>query len=149
MSKRAIAVSVAGAVAVGGIAAGGVAAATASTPLTVQSTSARYTAPTSGNDGALTVTAKVSDDSGVRGVKVLAWPKSSGLEPKKKEMTHAENATCKETGEERATCTYVLKVTPKDAARPAKGTWYVATLATAEDGDTAFDPKAASFSIPR
>ncbi|WP_326691583.1 MULTISPECIES: DUF5707 domain-containing protein [unclassified Streptomyces] len=149
MSKRVVVSSVIGAVAVGGIAIGGVAVATSPAELTVDNSSARYTAPTSEAEGSLTFTAEVTDDSGARGLKVLAWPKSSDLKPKEKEMADAENATCKKSSEETYKCSYVLKVTSKDAAELAKGTWHVSALAKAKDGDTVFVPKAASFKVTR
>jgi uncharacterized protein DUF5707 len=149
MSKRIVVPSVIGAVAVGGIAVGGVAAATSDAELTLENSSARYTAPTSDREGSLTFTTEVTDGSGVRSLKVLAWPKSSDLKPKEKEMAEAENATCKESSAETYRCTYVLKVTPKEAAELAKGTWHVTALAKAKDGDTLFVPKAASFKVTR
>ncbi|WP_326810804.1 DUF5707 domain-containing protein [Streptomyces scopuliridis] len=141
MSKRIVIPSLIGALAIGGIAVGMASAAPAKP--TVENGSARYTA------GSLTFTAKVTDNSGVRGLKVLAWPKSSDLKPTAEEMAHVESATCKKSTAETSVCTYTLKVTQKEAADLPKGTWYVSALATAKDGDKTFVPEAAVFSVTR
>lgn len=44
-------------------------------------------------------------------------------------------------------CTYTPEVTREEAAGSAQGTWYVSALATAEDGGTAFVPRAAAFGL--
>ncbi|MDJ1131855.1 DUF5707 domain-containing protein [Streptomyces iconiensis] len=149
MSKRIVVPSLIGAVVIGGLAIGGVASATASSEPTIENGSARYAAPTADTDGSLTYTAKVTDDSGIRNLKVLAWPKSSDLKPTAKEMATAERATCKKSTTETSECTYTLKVTPKEAADLPKGTWHISALATAKDGDTAFAPDAATFTVTR
>ncbi|MEV4976764.1 DUF5707 domain-containing protein [Streptomyces scopuliridis] len=142
MSKRIVIPSLIGAVALGGIAIGGMASAAPAKP-TLENGSARYAA------GSLTFTAKVTDDSGVQGLKVLAWPKSSGLKPTAEEMAHVESATCKKSTAETSVCTYTLKVTQEEAADLPKGTWYVSALATAKDGDKTFVPEAAVFNVAR
>ncbi|MFG3254907.1 DUF5707 domain-containing protein [Streptomyces sp. NPDC048172] len=150
MNKRIVVPSVVGAVlvvGVGGIAVGTVASATGPTEPTVEDAKARYSAPTSGAGGSLTFTAKVSDDSGVRDLKVLAWPKGSDLKPKAGEMADVESAACEESSDETSTCTYTLKVSDKEAAELEKGTWHVSVLAKAEDGGTLFVPEAASFDV--
>ncbi|MFE4367107.1 DUF5707 domain-containing protein, partial [Streptomyces sp. NPDC056835] len=111
---------------------------------TVENGAARYLAPTTGAAGSVTFTAKVTDDSGIRSLKVLAWPKSSDLKPTAQDMESVESATC-----EKSLCTYTLKVTQKDAADLPEGTWYVSALATAKDGDKTFVPEAATFSVTR
>jgi hypothetical protein len=139
--------SLIGVVALGGIAAGGLAMASAATEPALAKASARYTAPTGAGAGSLTFTVDVSDDSDLRGLKVLAWPASSKLDPTEAELRHAESATCRTVSDETARCTYALKVTKDQAAEAAQGTWYVSALATAEDGDTTFVPRAAAFDV--
>ncbi|MFE4370048.1 DUF5707 domain-containing protein, partial [Streptomyces sp. NPDC056835] len=81
MSKRVIVPSLIGAVALGGIATAG-----PSAKPTVENGAARYLAPTTGAAGSVTFTAMVTDDSGIRSLKVLAWPKSSDLKPTAQDM---------------------------------------------------------------
>lgn len=149
-SKRVLFSSLIGAVAIGGVAAGGLAlAASGPTEPTLANGSARYAAPSDGSAGSLTYTVDVSDDSGIRGLKVLAWPASSKLDPTEAELRSVESAKCRSTSDETSRCTYTLKVTERDAADLAKGTWYVSALATAEDGDTTFVPRATTFDPTR
>ncbi|MCX4760289.1 DUF5707 domain-containing protein [Streptomyces sp. NBC_01275] len=149
MSKRILVSSLVGVVAVGGIVAGGlaVASASAATEPTVKNSSVRYVAPSDSGAGSLTFTADVSDDSGVRGLKVIAWPASSKLDPTEAELRDVDSATCRSTSAETSRCTYTLPVTKKDAAESAQGAWYVSALATAKDGGTAFAPRAATFTV--
>ncbi|MEV0223113.1 DUF5707 domain-containing protein [Streptomyces sp. NPDC050704] len=150
MSKRILFSSLIGAVALGGVAAGGLALASASTEPTLERGSARYAAPSGGGAGSFTYTVDVRDDSGIRGLKALAWPASSKLDPTEAELrSTAESAKCRSTSDETARCTYTLKVTKGEAAELAEGTWYVSALATAEDGDTTFVPRAATFDLTR
>lgn len=149
MSKRILVPSVIGAVALGALAAGGYAMASATTEPNVENGSARYAAPSPRGAGALTFTADVSDDSGVRGLKVLAWPTSSKLEPTEAEMRSVEAATCRGTSDTTSRCTYTLKVTQQEAAGLAEGAWDVSVLATAKDGGTKFVPRAAAFAVTR
>ncbi|MFJ4963082.1 DUF5707 domain-containing protein [Streptomyces sp. NPDC088729] len=106
-----------------------------------------YVAPSAGKAGSLTFTARVSDDSGVRGLKVIAWPASMSPAPTAKEMADVDSAVCKAAGDGVARCAYTLKVTRAEAAELPKGTWRVTALATANDGGTAFVPKAAEFTV--
>ncbi|MFI1029554.1 DUF5707 domain-containing protein [Streptomyces sp. NPDC020951] len=147
MSKRIVVSSLVGAVVLGGVAAGGLAMASATTKLTVENGSARYVAPSAGAAGSLTFTVDVSDDSGVRDLKVVAWPASSKLDPTAAELRDAESAECRSTSDETSRCTYTLKVTQQDAADLAAGAWHVSALATAADGDTLFVPRAAAFDV--
>ncbi|CAM5714763.1 DUF5707 domain-containing protein [Streptomyces aurantiogriseus] len=147
MSKRILFTSLIGAVALGGVAAGGLALASAPTEPTLENGSARYVAPSEGSAGSFTYTVDVSDDSGIRTLKVLAWPASSKLDPTEVELRSAENAKCRSTSDETTRCTYTLKVTKREAAELAKGTWHVSALATAKDGDTTFVPRAAAFDV--
>ncbi|MEU6348255.1 DUF5707 domain-containing protein [Streptomyces sp. NPDC047072] len=147
MSKRIVVSSVVAVAAVGAITAGGLAIASAATELTVAKSSARYTAPSGGFEGSVTLTADVSDDSGARGLKVLAWPVSSKLDPTEAELRSAESATCESVSDETARCTYTVKFSKEEAAELAGGTWQVSVLATAEDGDTKFLPDATTFEV--
>ncbi|MGW6208330.1 DUF5707 domain-containing protein [Streptomyces sp. NPDC055089] len=149
MSKRILLPSLIGAVALGGVAAGGLALAAGPTEPTLEHGSARYTAPSDVSAGSLAYTVDVSDDSGTGGLNVVAWPASSKLDPTEAELRAAESATCRRTSDETARCTYTLKVTKREAAGLAKGTWYISALATAVDGDTAFVPRAATFRLTR
>ncbi|WP_327172824.1 DUF5707 domain-containing protein [Streptomyces sp. NBC_01336] len=149
MSKRVLVPSVIGVVALGAVAAGGYAIASAASGPDVENGSARYVAPTPRGAGALTYTADVSDDSGVRSLKVLAWPTSSKLDPTEAEMRSVDAATCRSTSDTTSRCTYTLKVTQRDAAGLAEGAWDVSVLATAKDGDTKFLPRAATFTVTR
>ncbi|MEU8649271.1 DUF5707 domain-containing protein [Streptomyces sp. NPDC048737] len=149
MSKRVIVSSIVGVVVLGGTAAGLAVASTQSGKLTVENASTRYVPPTDAKAGSLTFTADVSDDSGVRGLKVLAWPASSDLDPTEAEMRSVESATCRSTSDDTSRCTYTLKVTKAEAAELAPGTWHVSTLATAKDGDTKFTPRTSEFTVPR
>lgn len=149
MSQRVVVASLVGAVALGGVAAGGIASATASSEPTVENATARYQAPAGGGGAEVTFTAEVSDDSGVRDLKVLAWPKSSHLDPKAGDLEKAESATCEKTGEETSRCTYTLKAGADEAAGLPRGPWKVSVLAKGEDGDTTFVPDAATFTVPR
>ncbi|MFC4466099.1 DUF5707 domain-containing protein [Streptomyces xiangluensis] len=149
MSKRILFSSLIGAVALGGVAAGGLALASAATEPTLKNGSARYVAPSEGSAGSLIYTVDVSDDSGIRDLKVLAWPASSKLDPTEAELLWAEGAKCQDTSDKTTRCAYTLKATKQEAAELAKGTWYVSALATAEDGDTTFVPRAATFDVTR
>ncbi|NBM15135.1 DUF5707 domain-containing protein [Streptomyces sp. GC420] len=149
MSKRILFSSLIGAVALGGVAAGGIALASAPTEPTLENGSTRYVAPSDGSAGSFTYTADVSDDSGIRGLKVLVWPASSKLDPTEAELRSVDSAKCRSTSDETTRCTYTLKVTKQEAAELAEGTWYVSALATAEDGDTTFVPHAAAFDVTR
>lgn len=149
MSKRVLFSSLIGAVALGGVASGSLALASPPTEPTLEHGSARYAAPSNGSAGSFTYTVDVSDDSGLRDLKVIAWPASSKLDPTEAELRSAESAKCRSTSDGTAHCTYALKVTKREAADLAKGTWYVSALATATDGDTTFVPRAATFQLTR
>ncbi|WP_409062737.1 DUF5707 domain-containing protein [Streptomyces sp. SYP-A7185] len=158
MSRRVLVPSLIGVTVLGAVAAGGIAMASSSNSSpssnpaepSLKNGSARYTAPAAGGGtGSLTFTADVSDDSGVKNLKVLAWPASSKLDPTEKELRHAEGATCRGTTEEKSRCTYTLKITRAEAAELPEGTWHVSARATAKDGGTAFVPRAATFTVAR
>ncbi|MET7457758.1 DUF5707 domain-containing protein [Streptomyces sp. NPDC005574] len=149
MSRR-IAVSVAaGAALLVGAGAYALAYAGDQPPALTHST-AHYTAPTGDSAGSLTFTTDVTASSGVKSVKVLAWPKHSSLAHKKltaKDMTAAETATCKPAAKHTLHCAYTTTVTPTDAAKSPRGAWHIAVLAEAKNGTTTLDDKAADFTV--
>jgi hypothetical protein len=98
----------------------------------------------------VTFSTTVTDDSGIKGVKALTWPESSHLDPKAKEMKHVDSAVCKASTATTSVCTYTYAIdVAKDAADSPPGTWYAAVLVTAKDGDTAFSPKASTYTVER
>lgn len=147
MSKRILVSSIVGVVVLGGVAAGGLAMASSATKTTLENGSARYVAPSGSAEGTLTFTADVRDDSGVSGLKVLAWPVSSKLDPTEAELGDADGAKCRSSSAETSRCTYTLKVTKAEAAELPRGSWHVSALATAKDGGTAFVSRAAVFDV--
>ncbi|WP_371547806.1 DUF5707 domain-containing protein [Streptomyces sp. NBC_00554] len=151
MSKRIVVSSLVGIAVIGGITAGGlaIASASAATKPTLENSSARYVAPSGSKAGSLTFTTDVSDDSGIKGLKVIPWPAGSALGLTEADLQHGESAKCKSTSDETSRCTYTLKVTEKEAAELDQGTWYISALATAKDGDTKFDSMTARFNVTR
>ncbi|MDH6214899.1 DUF5707 domain-containing protein [Streptomyces pseudovenezuelae] len=147
MTKRVLVSSFLAVVAVGGITAGGVAMASAATEPTLTHGSARYVPPTDSRAGTFTYTADVSDDSGIRGLNVVAWPASSELAPTEADLRYVDAAKCTRTSDETSRCAYTFKVTKKEAAEAAKGTWNVSALLTAKDGNTLHVPDAATFEM--
>jgi hypothetical protein len=120
-------------------------------PLKLAHSTARYTAPAGDRDGSLTFATDVTPaSSGVKSVKVLAWPQDSSFaedELTAKDMADAESAVCKPSGKDTVHCAYRVKVTASDAKSSPRGTWHVAVLATAKDGTTTLDGKAADFTV--
>jgi hypothetical protein len=119
-------------------------------PLKLAHSTARYTAPAGDRDGSLAFDTDVTAPSGVKSVKVLAWPQDSSFakdELTDKDMAHAESAVCKPSGKDTVHCTYRVKVTASDAKSSPRGTWHVAVLATAKDGTTTLDREAADFTV--
>ncbi|MDL5205883.1 DUF5707 domain-containing protein [Streptomyces sp. ALI-76-A] len=49
--------------------------------------------------------------------------------------------------EDTARCVYTVSVTRAEADASPRGLWHVAVLATAGDGDTTLDTKAADFTV--
>ncbi|MEU5073370.1 DUF5707 domain-containing protein [Streptomyces asoensis] len=149
MSRR-VALSVtAGVVVLGGAGAFALAHAGEQPPALAHST-ARYTAPGAQRDGSLTFVTEVKASSGVKNVKVLAWPADSEFAEKgltEKDMAAVESAVCKPAGKDTARCTYTTTVTLADAQSSPHGVWHVAVLATAQDGSTTLDREAADFRI--
>ncbi|MYX15938.1 hypothetical protein GTY67_21525 [Streptomyces sp. SID8374] len=154
MSKRVVTISaLAGVALLGGAGAyafAGESGSNGSAGPEVTKASVAYVAPGKDKDGSLTFTARVADGSGVRNLKVLAWPASMAPAPDAGDMAHIESATCEPTGpsgDEAALCTYKVKVTTAEAAESPKGAWHVAVLASAKDGGKTFAPKAAGFTV--
>ncbi|MFI5977574.1 DUF5707 domain-containing protein [Streptomyces sp. NPDC051452] len=149
MSRRIVLSAAAGAVVLA--AAGGFALAFAGDrPPALAHGVARYTAPDADRAGSFSFTTEVTASSGVRSVRVLAWPAHSSFakkEPTAKEVATAETATCRPAGGDAVRCVYTTGVTVAEAARSPRGPWHVAVLATAEDGGTTLDTKAAGFTV--
>ncbi|WP_416477281.1 DUF5707 domain-containing protein [Streptomyces sp. LKA04] len=150
MSRRIILGSAAAIVVLGGGGAFALAHAGEQPPALNNST-ARYTAPAVDREGSFTFTTDVTAASGVKSLKALAWPADSPVLAKNpltpKELAAVESATCKPTGDDTAVCTYKVTVTAAESAESAKGRWHVATLATADNGDTSFNDKTATFTV--
>ncbi|MFE9812708.1 DUF5707 domain-containing protein [Streptomyces sp. NPDC005548] len=147
MSRRLIVSVLAGVVVAGGAGAFALAYAGEQPPALSHST-ARYSAPVGDRDGSLTFTTDVKASSGVKSVKVLAWPASSSLAKPGltiKEMADAESAVCTPSGHDTVRCTYKVAVTRAEADESPRGGWHVAVLATGKDGDTTLKTKAADF----
>ncbi|MEH0576092.1 MULTISPECIES: DUF5707 domain-containing protein [Streptomyces] len=149
MSRR-IALSVAaGVVLLGGAGAFALAHAEGRSPALAHN-AARYTAPDGGRDGSLTFVTDVTASSGVKSVKVLAWPENSPFAEKgltAKDMAEVDSAACKPSGADTARCTYTTAVTGSDAESSPRGVWHIAVLATAQDGTTTLDTKATDFTV--
>ncbi|WP_314221214.1 DUF5707 domain-containing protein [Streptomyces zaehneri] len=149
MSRR-IALSVAaGVVVLGGAGAFALAHAGEQPPALADGT-ASYTAPDGDRDGSFTFVTAVTASSGVKSVKVLAWPEKSSFAEKPltaKDMAAVESAVCKPSGEDTVRCTYTVKVTASDAESSPRGLWHVAVLATAKDGGTTLNTEAADFTV--
>ncbi|MEU6373578.1 DUF5707 domain-containing protein [Streptomyces sp. NPDC046909] len=149
MSRRIALSVVAGAVVLAGAGAFALAYAGDQAPALADST-ARYTAPEGARDGSFSFSTEVTASSGVKSVKVLAWPEKSGLAAKQltaEEMNEAESARCEAAGSGTVRCAYTAAVTVGDAASSPRGTWHVAVLATAEDGTTTLDTEAVDFTV--
>ncbi|MFC8513002.1 DUF5707 domain-containing protein [Streptomyces sp. NPDC057257] len=139
-----------GVVVLGGAGAFAIAQAGEQEPTLAHST-AHYTAPTGDHDGSLAFTTEVTASSGVRSLKVLAWPAANSRLGKKpptaKELAAVESATCEAATADTARCTYTTPVSTADAAASPHGTWHIAVLATARNGTTTLDTRAADFEI--
>ncbi|AVV46981.1 DUF5707 domain-containing protein [Streptomyces sp. ID05-04B] len=111
---------------------------------------ARYSAPDGGRDGSLTFATFVTAPSGVKGVKVLAWPQNSslaGAEPTAEDMAAAEPALCKPYKRHTVSCTYTVRATSREVAASPHGVWHVAVLATARNGTTTLKTQAAHYTV--
>ncbi|WP_353946362.1 DUF5707 domain-containing protein [Streptomyces sp. HUAS MG91] len=149
MSRRIVLSAVAGAAVLAGAGAFALAYAGDAAPVLGHGT-ARYTAPHGDRDGSFAFSTEVTAASGLKSVKVLAWPEKSELAkkpPTAAEMTRAEAARCEPAGGDTERCAYTVKVTGADASSFPRGSWHVAVLATDKDGATAFDAKAVDFTV--
>ncbi|MEU1513069.1 DUF5707 domain-containing protein [Streptomyces sp. NPDC005811] len=149
MSRRIALSVVAGAVVLAGAGAFALAHAADPAPALTHST-ARYTAPDGARDGSFTFSTQVEASSGVKSLKVLAWPEKSGLakkQPTAGEMRQAESARCTPAGADTVRCVYTVTVPAADAASFPRGSWHVAALATADDGTTTLDTEAVDFTV--
>ncbi|MFJ2564303.1 MULTISPECIES: DUF5707 domain-containing protein [unclassified Streptomyces] len=149
MSRRVALSVVAGVALLGGAGAFALAQAGEQTPALGHST-ARYSAPEGDRDGSLVFVTDVTASSGVKSVKVLAWPQQSSFAEKgltAKDMAAVETAVCKPAGQDTVRCTYTVRVADADAKSSPRGAWHVAVLATAKDGTTTLDTKAADFTV--
>ena len=149
ISRRVGLASLAGVVALAGITLVLVSAngSPSSTEPAVEDTTAHFVAPSNGIDGAFTFTADTADDSGVRHLKVLPWPEAGGKQPTAAKTTHAPRARCKPVSQEKARCTYALRIDEKEAKGLKRGKWTISVLLTARDGDTKFVPRAATVTL--
>src|SRR3954453_12222007 len=138
MSRRIAVYVAAGVIVLAGAGAYALAYAGEQPPALTHST-AHYTAPAGGSDGSLTFTTDVTASSGVKNVKVLAWPAASSLAKHKltaKDMPAAETAVCKAAGKHTVHCTYSITVSPGEAKSSPTGTWHIAVLAEAKNDTT-------------
>ncbi|MFE1440507.1 DUF5707 domain-containing protein [Streptomyces sp. NPDC058739] len=149
MSRRVALSLTAGVVVLGGAGAFALAYAGDQPPALAHST-ARYTAPDGDRDGSLSFSTEVTASGGVKSVKVLAYPAQSALAekaPTAEEMAAEEPAICMVVDTDTARCTYTVRVTAAEAASSPQGSWHVAVLATAADGSTTLDTRAAGFTL--
>ncbi|MFE7332207.1 DUF5707 domain-containing protein [Streptomyces sp. NPDC057565] len=105
MSRR-ITLSVVGIAVLAGIGAFALAYAGDQAPGLAHST-ARYTAPQDGRVGSFVFSTEFTAFSGVKSLKVLAWPEKSGPaaeQPTVKEMAQAESARCRPAGADIVRC---------------------------------------------
>ncbi|MEW1779322.1 DUF5707 domain-containing protein [Streptomyces sp. NPDC086777] len=151
MSRRIALSVVAGVVVLGGAGAVAVAYAGDQAPAPALSHSTvHYAAPGAGHQGSLSFTTEVTAPSGVQSLKVLAWPEKSEFADKPltaKDMASVESATCTPAGARTVRCVYRTPVSAADAASSAHGAWHIAVLATAKDGHTTLDTRAADFTL--
>ncbi|MER5477776.1 DUF5707 domain-containing protein [Streptomyces sp. NPDC002734] len=152
MSRRTVVLStLTAALLVGGAGAFAVAR-TADEPPVLSESAARFTAPTAKRDGGLVFITDVTASSGVKSLKVLAWPEDGPFSEAKnkltaKDMAEVESAACVDAEDDTVVCTYDAPVTAKDLTDSPRGTWHIATLATANDGTTTFADRTATFTV--
>ncbi|MFI9565592.1 DUF5707 domain-containing protein [Streptomyces rishiriensis] len=149
MSRRIALAVAAGVVVLGGAGAFALAHAGEQSPTLAHST-ARYAAPDGDRAGSLTFVTDVTASSGVKSVKVLAWPENSSFAGKgltAKDMADVESAVCRPSGTHTVRCTYTVPVTRAYANSSPRGAWHVSVLATAEDGTRTLDTEAAGFTV--
>ncbi|MDX3591354.1 DUF5707 domain-containing protein [Streptomyces sp. ID03-2B] len=149
MSRRLVLSMAAGVVVLGGTGAFALAYAGEKPPSLAHS-AARYAAPEGDRGGSLTFTTDVTASSGIKDVKVLAWPADSPFAKKgltAKDMAAVDSASCEPSGEDTVRCTYTTTVTRAAAETSPRGLWHVAVLAESEEGDTTLDTEAVDFTV--
>ncbi|MFD9391404.1 DUF5707 domain-containing protein [Streptomyces sp. NPDC060000] len=149
MSRRFALCVAAGVVVLGGAGAYALAYAGEQPPALTQST-ARYIAPDGGRAGSLTFATYVTASSGVKSVKVLAWPQNSSFAKNRltaEDLATAEPAVCKPYRKHTVSCTYTTKATASDIESSPRGVWHIAVLATAQNGTTTLNTEAADYTV--
>lgn len=123
------------------------AAGPASTPTIEKSSATSLTLGTTGTK-TFTFSMTATDNSGIKGAKVVTWPKNSNLNPTPEELAHAEDATCTPSSATTSVCTYTFTVDErKDATTVPTGLWHTTVLITANDHEKTFFANAATFTI--
>ncbi|MBM9504418.1 DUF5707 domain-containing protein [Actinacidiphila acididurans] len=155
MRIRVAAPALVGALAVTGLAAPAASAATNPAPV-IGKTSASSLVFGPNTTKTFTFSTTVSDNSGIKGVKLLPWPRaleSYGLVPTAADVRDPGNpsATCKAASATTSVCTFSVTVNSHSdlGDNSQAGAWYTAVLVTAKDGGTAFKAKAAVFTFKR
>jgi len=154
MSTRLTVPTLAGAIALIGITVAAVplfgtadAAGPAGTPTIEKSSATSLTLGTAGTK-TFTFSMTVTDSSGIKGAKVVTWPKNSNLNPTPEELAHVEDATCTPSSATTSVCTYTFTVDEReDAATIPTGIWHTSVLITANDLEKTFSANAATFTV--
>ncbi|WP_461005601.1 DUF5707 domain-containing protein [Streptomyces capparidis] len=143
-----------GALAIGGLLAPSAVADTAIAPTVSKASASTLVFGTSGTK-TWTVKVTAGDDSGVKGVKVLPWPKVLETQydsaPTRSDVSTGGTAmSCTASGTT-STCTYSEPVDVRAdlGDNSAAGTWYAAVLVNGKDGGTLYKSKAATFAFKR
>lgn len=156
MRIRVAAPALVGALAVTGLAAPAAFAATNPAPV-IGKTSASSLVFGPNTTKTFTFSTTVSDNSGIKGVKVLPWPRlmetTLGVQPTAADLRDSSTptATCKSASATTSVCTFSVTVNSHSdlGDNTNAGYWYTAVLVTAKDGGTAFKSKAAVFTFKR
>jgi hypothetical protein len=122
------------------------AAGPASTPTIEKSSATSLTLGTAGTK-TFTFSMTATDSSGIKGAKVVTWPKNSNLNPTPEELAYVEDATCTPSSATTSVCTYTFTVDEREAATVPTGIWHTAVLITANDHEKTFSANAATFTI--
>jgi hypothetical protein len=104
-----------------------------------------------------TFTTTVSDDSGVKSVKLLPWLRmletTYGYTPVASDLGDPTTpvAACKASSKTTSVCTYSVRLNSKAdlGDNTSAGSWYTAVLVTGKDGGKTFNAKAGSFTFKR
>ncbi|MGA5700315.1 DUF5707 domain-containing protein [Peterkaempfera bronchialis] len=155
MRMRSVAPVLIGALALGVLAAPAASAATAAGNPAPKITKAVVSSLVLGPKTTKTWTASVTvtDESGIKGVKLMPWPAMvPDFAPKASDVAdEGAAATCKATSATTSVCTYKESINSHAdlGDNLGAGRWYVAVQVTAKDGGTTFAPKATSFTFKR